>query len=102
MFTLINADSLVCACRILALFVLEQKKRNIKILLKYIWRQFNSEDVESSNDGGSSWYVELHHLLRVSFPKKIIDLLVSNKKSEISGNNLFGKDQLSQNLIWRD
>ena len=41
MFTLMDADSLVCAYGILGLFVLEQKKRNIKILSKYILRQFN-------------------------------------------------------------
>ena len=53
MLTLIDADSLACACEILSLDVLKQKKGNLK-LSKYILRQFNSEDAESSDDGSSS------------------------------------------------
>ena len=30
------------------------KKGNLKLLLKYILRQFNSKDTEGSDDGGSS------------------------------------------------
>ena len=52
MLTLMNTDSL--ACGILSLVVPEQKKCNLKLLLKYILRQFNSEDVEGTNDEGSS------------------------------------------------
>ena len=52
--------SLACAFGILGLVVPEQKKGNLKLLLKYILRQFNSEDAEGSDSGGSSWYTKLH------------------------------------------
>ena len=55
MLTLTDADILSCACGILGLVVPEQKKGNLKLLLKYILRQFGSKDVEGSDDGGSSW-----------------------------------------------
>ena len=38
--------------------------------------QPNSEDVEVSDDGGSSWYAKLHDHLRVSFSKKAMALSV--------------------------
>ena len=38
----------------------EQYKGNLKLLLKYNLRQFNSENAKDSDDGGSSWYSELH------------------------------------------
>ena len=57
----------------------EQKKGNLKLLLKYFWRELNSKYVEVSGDGGSSWYAKLHNHLKVSFSRKIIRLLVSNK-----------------------
>ena len=47
-FTLMDADSLACACGILGLIVPEQKKGNLKRLLKYMLRQYNYEDVEGS------------------------------------------------------
>ena len=52
MLTMIDSDSLTCACGMLGLVVPEQKKGNLKLLLKYILRQFNSEDEESSDYGG--------------------------------------------------
>ena len=45
---------------ILGLVDLEHRKDNLKLLLKYIFRQFNSEDAKGSNYGGSSWYTKLH------------------------------------------
>ena len=60
MLALRDANSLCCACGILGLVVPDQKKGILKLLLKYILRHFNSEDVEGSNDGGSSWYTKLH------------------------------------------
>ena len=60
MLTLIDADSFVCAYVILGLVDHEQKKGNLKVLLKYILKPFNSEDVKGSDDGGSSWYTKLH------------------------------------------
>ena len=48
MLTLMNADSLACACGILGLDVPEQKRGNHKLLLKYILRQPNSEDVRKT------------------------------------------------------
>ena len=61
------------------MYVSKQKKGNLKLLLKYILRQFNSENVEGSDDCGFSWYTKLLDHLRVSFPKKVMHLLVSNK-----------------------
>ena len=83
MFTLIDTDSLACACGILDLVVPQQKKGNLKLLLYYILRQLNYEGVRGSDDGGSSWYTKLHDRLRVSFPKKIMHLLVSNKNLKL-------------------
>ena len=47
-----DEDSLACACWILGLFDPEQKQDNLEILLKFILRQFNSEDVKGSDNGG--------------------------------------------------
>ena len=43
------------ACGIRGLDVLKQKKVNLKILLNYILRKLNSENVEGSENGSSSW-----------------------------------------------
>ena len=37
------------------------------------------EDVEGSDDGGSSWYAKQHNHLGVSFSEKAMHLSVSNK-----------------------
>ena len=79
MLTMMDADSFACACGILDSVVPEQKKGNLKLLLKYILRQFNFEDVKGSDVGGSSRYTELHDHRRVSFPQKIMHLLFLNK-----------------------
>ena len=50
MITLMDADSLAYVCTILDLDVPEQKKGNLKLLLKYILRQFSSEFVEGTYD----------------------------------------------------
>ena len=55
MLTLMDADSLACACGMLSLNAPEQKKGNLKHLLKYTLRHLNSEDIEGSDDEGSSW-----------------------------------------------
>ena len=83
MLTLTDTDSLACACGILDLVVPEQKRCNLNLLLYYILGQFNYEDVKGSNDGGSSWYTKLHDYLRVSFPKKIMHVLVSKKNLKL-------------------
>ena len=64
-----DAESLACVCRILGL-VPEQKKGNLKLLLKFILRKFNSEDAKGSDDGGSSWYRKLHNQLGESIEKE--------------------------------
>ena len=51
---------MACACEILGLVDPEQKESNLKLLLEYILRQFNSEDAKGSDDGGSPWYKKLH------------------------------------------
>ena len=58
MLTLMDADSLACAYGILDLNAPEQKKGNCNVLLKYILRNLNSEDVEGSDDGSSSLICE--------------------------------------------
>ena len=47
-----DADSLACALEILGLVDPEEKEGNFKLCLKYILRQFNSEDAKGSDDGG--------------------------------------------------
>ena len=47
-----DADSLACACGIMGFVDSEQKVGNLKLLLQYILRQFNSED---AGDTGSFW-----------------------------------------------
>ena len=74
MITLMDADSLAYVCAILDLDVPEQKKGNLKPLSKYILRQFNSEFVEGTDDGGSYWYVKLYSHFRVSFSNQFIHL----------------------------
>ena len=64
MLTLMDADCFSCACGILGLDVPEQKKVNLKIILKYILRKFHSENAEGSDDGGSSWYAKLQSHLQ--------------------------------------
>ena len=59
MLTFMDVDRLVCACGILGLFFPEQKKSNLKILLRYILRQFNFDAAEGSDDEGFSWYPKL-------------------------------------------
>ena len=54
-----DADILAGACGMLDLVVPEQKKHDLKLLLKYILGQFNSKDAEGSEDGGYSWYTKL-------------------------------------------
>ena len=101
MLNLMDADRLAYAYGILGLVVPEKKKCNLKLFIKYIFRQFNSEDVEGSDDGCSSWYTKLHYHLRVSplsshpHPstpqkknKKNHALFRFKQKSEISGSNL--------------
>ena len=46
MLILMDADSLTCVCEILGLDIPERKKGTLQFLLKYILRQFNSENVE--------------------------------------------------------
>ena len=77
MLTLVDADSLAYVSGILGLEVPEQKKGNRKLPLKYFLRQPNSEGVEISDYGCSSWYTKLHYgQLRVSFSEKAMVLSV--------------------------
>ena len=65
MLTLMDADGLAYASGILSLDVPEQRKGTLKLLVKYVLRQVSSEDLEGSDDGGSSKYAKLHNHLRV-------------------------------------
>ena len=58
--TLMDTDSFACACGIQGLVDPEQKKGNLKLLLKYILRQFNSEDAKGFDNRGYFWYTKLH------------------------------------------
>ena len=49
MLTFMDVDSLTCTCGILV--VPEQTKGNLKLLLKYVLSQFNSENAGGSDDG---------------------------------------------------
>ena len=72
-----DADSLVCAYGMLGLNVwnIERTlKGNLKLPLKYILSQFNSEDIEGSDEKGSYLYVKLHNHLRVSFSETFKNL----------------------------
>ena len=51
---------LACVFGILVFVLPERKEGNLKLLLKYILRQFNSKDIQGSDDGGSFWYTKLH------------------------------------------
>ena len=59
-----DADSLACASGILGLVNPQQKKGNLKLFLKYILRQFNSEDTKGIDNGGSSWNMMVHETTR--------------------------------------
>ena len=51
MLAMLDADSLHCACGIVGLDAPEEKKGNEKLLLKFLLRKLNSEEVETSQDG---------------------------------------------------
>ena len=55
-----DADSLACDFGIMDFIDPEQTKGNLKLLLKYVLRQLNSEDAKGSDDGSSSLYRKLH------------------------------------------
>ena len=67
-----DAHSLAWACGIVGLVNPEQKKDNLKLLLKYILWQFNSEDAKGSDEGGSSWYKKLHDHLDWIHKKQLV------------------------------
>ena len=54
---MLDVDSLHCACGYLD--VPEEKKINQKLLLKFLLRKLNSEEVEASQDGGASWFKKI-------------------------------------------
>ena len=57
--TLMDADSLACACGILGWVVPVLKKDNLKLLSKDISRHFHSEHVESSPTNKPTWWLYL-------------------------------------------
>ena len=56
MLAILVADDLRCVCGIVGLDVPEEKKDNQTLLLKFLLRNFNSEEVKASQDGGASWF----------------------------------------------
>ena len=67
MLAMLDANGLYCARRIVGLDVPEQKKGNQKFLLKFLLRKLNSEEVETNEDGGASWFQKLHDHLSKYF-----------------------------------
>ena len=88
MLAMLDADSLLCACDIVGLDVPEEKKGNQKLLLKFLLRKLNSEEVEASQDGGASWFKKLHeHLSKYFKPKEGESKL--QPKTEMSSEGVF-------------
>ena len=56
MLAILVAGDLHCACGIVGLNVPEEKKDNQTLLLKFLLRNFNSEEVKVSQDGEASWF----------------------------------------------
>ena len=48
-----------------------QNKRTVVVLIKYIFKKLSSEEVESSDAGGYSWYAKLHNCLGKFFQRKL-------------------------------
>ena len=51
MLGMLDADSLHCACEIVGLDAPEEKRGNQTLLLKFLLRKVNSEEVEASQGG---------------------------------------------------
>ena len=87
MLAMLDADGLYCARRIVGLDVPEQKKINQKFLLKFLLRKLNSEEVETNEDGGASWFQKLHdHLSKYFQPG---GQTTFRPKTELSNEDLF-------------
>ena len=84
---MLDADSLHSACWMLGLDVPEEKKGNQKLLLKFLLRKLNSEEVEASQDRGASWFQKLHdHLSKHLQPEGQIKF---RPKTELFNEGLF-------------
>ena len=70
MFAMLDADSLHYACGIVGLDMAKEKKGNQKLLIKFLLRKLNSEEVVASQDGGASWFKKVHgHLSKYFQPR---------------------------------
>ena len=87
MLAMLDADSLHRGCGIIGLDVPEGKKGNQKLLLKFLLRKLNSEEVEISQDGGAAWFQKLHdHLSKYFQPRGQTKF---RPKTELSNEGLF-------------
>ena len=87
MLAMLDTDSLHCACGIVGLDVPEEKKGNQNLLLKFLLRKSNSEEVEASQDGGASWFQKLHNHLSKYFQPGV--QVKFQPKTELSNEGLF-------------
>ena len=87
MLGMLDADSLHCACEIVGLDAPEEKRGNQTLLLKFLLRKVNFEEVEASQRGRYSWFQKLH-----DHPSKCFQLGGETKfqpKTELSNEGLF-------------
>ena len=103
MLTYLDAESLQCACN-----VPESKRGSKYLLLKYLVRCLNSEEVEAREDGGFEFFQKLHGFLIKHFksPEKKPDENQNQKKgladskikteSEIKVENPLPRPQTSE------
>ena len=87
MLGMLDADSLHCACEIVGLDAPEEKRGNQTLLLKFLLRKVNFEEVEASQRGRYSWFQKLH-----DHPSKCFQLGGETKfqpKTELYNEGLF-------------
>ena len=87
MLGMLDADSLHCACEIVGSDAPEEKRGNQTLLLKFLLRKVNFEEVEASQRGRYSWFQKLH-----DHPSKCFQLGGETKfqpKTELSNEGLF-------------
>ena len=87
MLGMLDADSLHCACEIVGSDAPEEKRGNQTLLLKFLLRKVNSEEVEASQGGRYSWFQKLHDHLSKCF--QLGGETKFQPKTELSNEGLF-------------
>ena len=70
MLAILDADSPHYACGIVGLDAPEEKKGNQNLLLKFLLRKLNSEEVETSQDGGERFIIHFYRKIFHPFLQK--------------------------------